>query len=175
MKQALREEKWPILRKDDDALMKTLEATLTKRAKGDPYDSRGSFSACIAKLPVGLRAMAATHWLDISLSMDSMTCHFGNFGEPGLVAQTEEGLLELGLPEMAECFHEAAEFMVPLLARMNEGEDPAEGLERLGLTEQADRIDRRGMELKDSADGGSVIYEAWIPYARKHPERVFGS
>jgi len=39
--------------------------------------------------------MAATHWLNISLTLDSITWHFGNFGEPGLVAQTEAGLREL--------------------------------------------------------------------------------
>jgi hypothetical protein len=44
--------------------------------------------------------MAATHWLDISLTLDSITWHFGNFGEPGLVAETEAGLRELGLHEL---------------------------------------------------------------------------
>ena len=36
--------------------------------------------------------MAATHWLDISLTLDSITWHFGNFGEPHLVVETEAGL-----------------------------------------------------------------------------------
>jgi len=45
--------------------------------------------------------MAATHWLDISLTLDSITWHFGNFGEPHLVVETEAGLQELGLQELA--------------------------------------------------------------------------
>jgi hypothetical protein len=57
--------------------------------------------------------MAATHWLDISLTLDSITWHFGNFGEPQLVAETEAGLRELGLHELASCFVEAKELMLP--------------------------------------------------------------
>ncbi len=58
-------------------------------------------TANIASLPTVLRAMAVTHWLDISLTLDSLTWHFGNFGEPNLVAETEAGLRELGLDELA--------------------------------------------------------------------------
>ena len=46
--------------------------------------------------------MTATHSLDISLTLDSTTWHFGNFGEPQLVAETEAGLRELGLHEFSE-------------------------------------------------------------------------
>jgi hypothetical protein len=45
------------------------------------HSDNGIFAANIALLPPGLRAMAATHWLDISLTLDSLTWHFGNFGE----------------------------------------------------------------------------------------------
>ena len=38
-----------------------------------------------------------------------------NFGEPQLVAETEAGLRELGLHELALCFVEAQELMLPLL------------------------------------------------------------
>jgi len=31
----------------------------------------------LTTLPPGLRAMAATHWLDVSLTLDSITWHFG--------------------------------------------------------------------------------------------------
>jgi hypothetical protein len=72
---------WPALNKDDDGLLKELQAILTARVYGDPYSEDGSFAANIAGLPPGLRTMAATHWLDISLTLDSITWHFGNFGE----------------------------------------------------------------------------------------------
>jgi hypothetical protein len=72
--------------------------------------------------------------LDISLTLDSITWHFGNFGEPGLVAETEAGLRELFLHELAQCFVEARGLMAPLLAKRTEADgDPYEILERAGL------------------------------------------
>ncbi len=166
---------WPALEKDDAGLMKELEDLLTSRAVGDPYSDDGRFAANIARLPPGLRAMAATHWLDLSLTLDSITWHFGNFGEPGLVAETEAGLRELGLQELAECFVEAKELMTPVLANRTEADgDPYELLARAGLKERADEIDRRAWALDDLGPGDSVIYAAWIRYTRQHPERVFG-
>ena len=78
--------------------------------------------------------MAATHWLDVSLTLDSITWHFGNFGEPHLVAQTEAGLYELGLDDLALCFCEAKELMLPIMAERTEADgDPDEILKRKGL------------------------------------------
>jgi hypothetical protein len=166
---------WPALEKDDTGLKKELEQLLTSHATGDPYSNDGSFAANISRLPPGLRAMAATHWLDISLTLDSITWHFGNFGEPGLVAQTEAGLRELGLHELADCFVEAKNLMTPLLAQRREADgDPYEILERAGLKERADEIDQQADALDDLEPGESVIYNAWIRYARQHPDRVFG-
>jgi hypothetical protein len=166
---------WPSLEKDDDALLKELHELLTSRAVGDPYGDDGGFAANIASLPPGLKAMAATHWLDVSLTLDSITWHFGNFGELGLVTETEVGLRELGLNELADCFVEAKHLMLPLVSQRAEGDgDPYEILERAGLRARADEIDRRAWALDNRGPGNSVIYEAWIRYARQQPERVFG-
>ena len=167
---------WPALAKDDAGLKTEIEELLTARAVGDPYSTDGSFAANIVRLPPGLRAMAATHWLDISLTLDSITWHFGNFGEPQLVAETEAGLRELGLHDLASCFVEAKELMNPLLARRTEPMgDPYEVVKRAGLEKRREELDQRAWALDDLGPDGSVIYEAWIRYARQHPERVFGS
>jgi hypothetical protein len=119
--------------------------------------------------------MAATHWLDVSLTLDSITWHFGNFGEPRLVGQTEAGLRELGLDELADCFVEAKVLMQPLLAHRTEADgDPYEILERAGLYERAKEIDDRASALGNRGRSDSVIYDAWIRYTREHPDRVFG-
>jgi hypothetical protein len=166
---------FPSLGKDDAGLLSDIQAILSVRALGDPYSEDGTFAVNLASLPPGLRAMAATHWLDISLTLDSITWHFGNFGEPHLVAETEAGLHELGLPELAMCFKEAKELMVPLLAERTEADgDPNEIIERKGLEQVADDLNRRAWALDDIGPGKSVIYEAWIRYARHHPESVFG-
>jgi len=55
--------------------------------------------------------MAATHHLDISLALDDIGWHFLNFGETGHVKETEMGLRELGMSEMANLFAEAYRIM----------------------------------------------------------------
>jgi len=156
--------------------MKELEELLTARARGNPYGTNSTFAANIAGLPPGLRAMAATHWLDISLTLDSLTWHFGNFGEAQLVAETEAGLRELGLLDLAQCFVDAKELMLPLLAQRTEADgDPYEILERAGLRTRGDELDRRAWGVDSRRPRKSVIYEAWIPYTRRYPERVFGA
>jgi hypothetical protein len=167
-------QRWPALQKDDAGLLEELQAMLTARVEGNPYSEDGKFAAALAPLPQGLRAMAATHWLDVSLTLDSITWHFGNFREPHLVAETEAGLRELGLNELADCFAETKELMVPLLEQRKESDgDPYEILERAGLEERGNELDQRARALDNLGGSRSVIYEAWTRYARQHPERVF--
>lgn len=169
-----RQYSWTVLDQDDEALMKTIQQTLESRTAGNPYGTESDFAQSIALLPIGLKAMAATHWLDISLTLDSITWHFGNFGEPQLVAETEAGLRELGLVELASIFAEARDLMIPLLTQRRSADgDPYEILKLAGLQHQGDELDRRAWALDDLGPGKSVIYEAWIRYARQHPERVF--
>jgi len=93
-----------------------------------------------------------------------------------LVAETEAGLRELGLDDLASCFVEAKELMIPLVARRTEADgDPYEIVKQAGLEERADELDQRARSLDDLGPDRSVIYEAWIRYTRQHPERVFGS
>lgn len=90
------------------------------------------------------------------------------------MTQTEAGLTELGLEELASCFREAKGLMVPLLAeRKEEDGDPYEILETKGLRELGRAIDRHAWDLDNLGPGRSVIYEAWVRYAREHPEQVF--
>jgi hypothetical protein len=166
-------ERWPDLLKEDDGLLEALQAKLGDRVQGDPYSGDGTFAKNLSFLPQGLRAMAATHWLDVSLTLDSITWHFGNFGEPALVARTEEGLLELGLEELAHVFGEAKTLMTPFVDQMSPEHPPDELLEKSGLSQRGDELDRKAWDLHDLGDGKSAIYDAWVRYTRKHPGRVF--
>jgi hypothetical protein len=168
-------QRWPALAKNNDDLLNELMDSLKNRVLGDPYSSDGSYATELSSLPRGLRAMAATHWLDVSLSLDSLTWHFGNFGEPGFVTQTEEALLELHLLDLARLFREAADLMRPFVDQMSPEHPPDELLEKAGLMERGREIDHRAWDLSKSGTGDSAIYEAWVAYVREHPERVFGS
>jgi hypothetical protein len=165
---------WPILEMADEALLDWIMKALSSRTSGSPYSSDGLHAASIALLPPGLAAMAATHWLDLSLTLDGITWHFGNFGEPQLVAATETGLNELGLHELAACFSEAMALMVPLLAkRTAAGGDIHQILRIAGLEKRAAELDRKAWALDNLGPEKSLIYEAWIRYTRQYPERVF--
>ena len=170
-------DKWPQLMKNDEELLQEIQKTLEARAEGDPYGDDGSFAANLKSLPIGLRSMAATHWLDVSLSLDSITWHFGNFGEPGLVAQTEAGLRELGLNGLAEVFCEARDLVVPLISQLPDDAqiDLYEFLEEKGFKERGDELDKRAWEFDDPSHKKNGIYDAWVRYTREHPERVFGN
>ena len=64
---------------------------------GKDLRNDSSYASAIHQRPVGLRSMAATHRLDVSLTLDDIGWHFLNFGKPNFVRETKSGLRELGL------------------------------------------------------------------------------
>ena len=154
---------------DDDKLQQRIFDELKARVTASPYEKDGEFARQLKGLPRGLKAMAATHWLDVSLTMDDIGWHFLNFGEPGLVAETEAGLRELGLAEMAEVFKETHAIVSPLIAQRADGEDYYELLKRFGHEKRVDELSTRAWAIQERRN----IYSAWLDYAKKRPELVF--
>lgn len=156
----------------DEALLQSLFGLLKDaRLTADPYAWDGAFARQIRKLPKGLRAMAATHFLDVSLGLDDIGWHFQNFGEENHVRETEMGLRELGIGPMADLFHETYEVVRPHLdAIVNKGQDYYECMEQAGLAQRLHELARKAWKLrKRDCD----IYAAWVRYARSYPENVF--
>jgi hypothetical protein len=168
--------RYPMLALTDEELLKEIFSALTKSVTSvaDPYSEDGSYAAAIARLPTGLRAMAATHHLDVSLMMDDIGWHFLNFGEPGLVRETETGLRELGLHEIADYFVEARTIVNPLRPEIREAEDYYACMESRGLMARINELTDKA-SAKQPTLSGSPIYAAWTKYARAHPENVFVS
>jgi len=166
--------RYPMLALSDEELLDQILAALSKSVSpvADPYSDDGSYAAAIATLPKGLRAMAATHHLDISLTMDDIGWHFLNFGEPGLVRETEAGLRELGLDDIADYFAEAHTIVNPLKPEIKEADDYYACLESHGLTARIDELTDKASK-KQPAVSDSPIYAVWVKYARAHPEKVF--
>jgi hypothetical protein len=90
------------------------------------------------------------------------------------VAQTEEGLLELGLGELARVFDKASALMVPFVERMSPEHTPDRLLEKAGLAECGPEINSKAWDLRDPGTDKSAIYDAWVRYTRRHPEQLFG-
>ncbi len=168
------QQQYPMLALSDDDLLDQLLTTLSKSVSSvaDPYSDDGSYAAAIATLPTGLRAMASTHHLDISLTMDDIGWHFLNFGEPGLVRETEAGLRELGLDDIANYFVEAHAIVNPLRPEIKEADDYYTCLESRGLMERINELTEKASKRQPTVND-STIYAAWVKYARAHPEKVF--
>lgn len=167
-------QQYPMLALSDEELIEQILAVLSKSvgSVADPYSEDGSYAAAIATLPMGLRVMAATHHLDISLTMDDIGWHFLNFGEPGLVRETEAGLRELGLDDMADYFTEAYAIVNPLRPEIKEADDYYTCLQSRGLMTRIDELTEKASKRQPTVSD-SPIYAAWVKYARAHPERVF--
>jgi hypothetical protein len=180
---------YPSLAKPDDGLLEDLFALLSKRVHGNPYSEDGSFAAEIRALPIGLRAMAATHYLDVSLTLDDIGWHFLNFGEANLVRETEFGLRELGLMDLARWFSEVydtvllflqafaeGDFSTRLESGKSQGDVYYEWLDETGHRMRIDELSKLAWAMDDGIGDqakGSAIYQAWIRYARMKPGNVF--
>jgi hypothetical protein len=168
--------RYPVLALGDEEMLKEILSMLSKSVSSlaDPYSDDGSYAAAITGLPTGLRAMAATHHLDISLTMDDIGWHFLNFGEAGLVRETEVGLRELGLDDIAEYFVEAHAIVDPLKPEIKEAGDYYACLESRGPMARIDELTDKAAQRQPTVSD-SPIYGAWIKYARAYPEKVFAS
>jgi hypothetical protein len=160
----------------DEVLFERITSILSDKVTASPYADDGEFAAQIKGLPVGLRAMAATHCLDVSLTLDDICWHFGNFGDPALANETEIGLRVLGLSDLADCFVDAYRIMCSLTDESSDGEDLYDVLERHGLGDRAAAIDKAAWAIekcRETKFNDSAIFGAWLKFAREFPERVF--
>ena len=156
---------------EDEALLKRIFAFLQEFVPTQPDENESAFIKEIRKLPIGLRAMASTHHLDISLTLDDIGRHFLNWPEVTHAEETFKGVNELGLSELADLFRQTESIMRRYLPTINT-KNYAETLEREGTMKQIDDMTDKAYELIDLRNGGS-IYDFWIAYAHKNPENVF--
>ena len=142
----------------------------------DPYGDDSLYGQEVRKLPAGLRAMAATYHLDVSLTLDDIGWHFGNFGAPDFVQETEAGLVELGLKDLAKWFAEAHSIVSSLRPALTEDANYYEVIREAGVEERLGILNRMAIAGDTTAGsdvGGSAIFAAWVRYARAHPETLF--
>src|SRR5262245_48928071 len=91
---------------DDEALFAALSAELRRRVSSDWAweDVDEEFESHVERMracPVGLRAMAAVHPLDVSMALDDLGWHFANWHYRPHCEETLRGLRELEIPEAA--------------------------------------------------------------------------
>jgi hypothetical protein len=156
---------------DDDALFKLLSAELDAQLGAASKDVE-VLHQHLLRLPRGLRAMGATHPLDVSMALDDLGWHFGNWPSQPLADETLAGLRELGATEAAEIFDAALLCAKEHWAFICSGNffDSYHGspLEQTLLP-----LNRKLWALLgyDGSTGKNLL-AYWAPYARSHPDRV---
>jgi hypothetical protein len=151
----------------DDELFKLLAKELEKRISVN-RDSP-EFVTVIQKLPIGLRAMAATYELDVSLVMDDLGWHFGNWHNTVLAEETIRGLDELGATELAVIFKEAFQIALRYWDELGT-KDWSKWYHDSPLEKEIKPLNVQAGKILEAKKNG--IFEYWVIYSRKYPERV---
>jgi hypothetical protein len=150
----------------DDELFELLGKDLDRRLPSGRRPNDG-FVKVLRALPIGLRSMAATYELDVSLTLDDLGWHFGNWHHEGLAHETALGLEELGATRLAEIFRAALQaalvYWVPLGQK-----DWMKWYHGSALEESVAALNDEAWALQRKQG----ILEYWAPYARRHPERL---
>lgn len=148
-----------------------------------PIESRRDVPVFLSKLqtvPAGLRAMAATFELDVSMAMDDLAWHFVNYPNLNQYEETRQGLRELEANEAAELFEKAFSIIDPHWIEFGSVAESAESgiihdwLNRIGIQKQIDPLTKQMWKLLNQwPDEGLMHY--WVTYARKYPERCLNA
>ena len=155
----------------DDEILAQLSAALEMRLADAPKGDLARFLAGIRALPVGLRAMAATHELDVSMALDDLGWHFANWHNLELCEETSRGLWELEATEPAMLFDDARRLTVPYWEAI--GQD-LEGFKSWYLaSELRTELEPLNERLYDHLEAlPHGLFQYWITYARKYPGRL---
>jgi hypothetical protein len=151
----------------DEELFSLLGKELERRISA----ARGSaeFIAEIRNLPIGLRAMAATYELDVSLTLDDLGWHFGNWHNSELAEETARGLEELGASELAQVFRQGFELAQEYWTELGTP-NWTEWYHGSLLERFIGPLTDRARSILENKPRG--IFQYWIDYARKHPDRL---
>jgi hypothetical protein len=160
----------------DKVLFDRLSGELANHLPPELNDDLGAFLAKLDDLSPGLRAMAATFQLDVSMALDDLGWHFANWHHRPYCEETSRGLWELGANEVAQVFDQAYQIVLPHW-------DAVSGMLATGFQVFSEWYPHSELEkalgplnnrLWDicavSPEFGLMRY--WLDYARRFPERV---
>jgi hypothetical protein len=159
---------------NDEELLQLLSNELQRHFPSEVQSDIDSYIAALKVAPVGLRAMAAVHPLDESMTLDDLAWHFGNQDDDRLLEETIEGLKVLGADEAAHIFTAAWEIIKPFLPEIRSTDwqtnDPSDYFERTGIQSKVDPLSQRMSQICDEA-GQFGLMQYWVTYARHYPEK----
>jgi len=135
-----------------------------------------AFVAHLGELPPGLRAMAATQQLNVSMLFDDLGWHFANWHHKGYSEETSRGLRELGAVDVAQIFDAAYRIVLPHWEPITsmlavDFKVFQEWYSESKLEEALRPLNSRLWDICAAA-GSHRLVKYWLDYARKYPERV---
>jgi hypothetical protein len=179
---------------DDNALYALLKSELLRLFPMWLLKKPAAFRRRREAAPPGMRAMAATYDLDVSLALDDLAWHFVNHPALWENEETLWALGELGQPEAVRIFGQALEFMRPrlsaLVAKTKEWNERADThteshgrpmknarflhdwLKEVGIDAHMDTLTRDFWALVKPEP--MAVLSWWLKYARRNPERCVG-
>ena len=157
--------------KSDEELQKLLAAELMRLVGPASSDDLDTFVHHLSSLPRGLRAMAATYDLDVSITMDDLGFHFANWYHEPFAMETLRGLRELRATEAADLFERAFSVAKRHWAFLASPEFVSTYFQSPLYAELAP-LNQRFWALHGSRPGATPLLDLWAPYARRHPTNV---
>jgi len=148
-----------------DEVGEAIGQELDRRLPG--LDDLDAYVACLEALPIGLRSIAAIYQLDVSLALDDLGWHFGNWHHHGYAQETARGLRVLGAQRAAELFEAAYGEALRCWDRLG-ASDWMEWYHDSPLEAAVDPLNREIWNLYPSSSGG--LLRLWVEYARAHPD-----
>jgi hypothetical protein len=159
----------------DEHLFRQLSSELQRRLPPHLHDDYELLVPAIRGLPRGLRAMASTHRLDVSMALDDLGWHFYNFHHRAFCDETQWGLRELEAVEAAEIFESARALVEPHW-------DEVGSLRAIGWKAFADWYSDSSLERALAPLNGRLwaicgqspygLMQNWLTYARRYPEKI---
>lgn len=161
-----------ILASEDEALFQLLSSEIARRI-GDPEpDDLDALLVAIRKLPRGLRAMASTYDLDVSMTLDDLGFHFANYPSVPLAMETSAGLRELGASDAADLVECALSVARPYWAFIK-SPDFAATYANSPLEAALDPINVEFWRLYGpTSEREHSLLDLWPRYARADPDAV---
>jgi hypothetical protein len=168
--------------KSDEEIFQILKAELNELFPPASREDNAVFLSRLQEAPRGLRAMAATFELDVSMALDDLAWHFVNHHDLDLCMETSNGLRELEATEAAELFDAAFAIVrsrwdeLQIVAQKEDlgSANAHDWLDETGIQKQIDPLTQRMWKLLEQwRDHGLMHY--WITYARTDPDRCVAS
>jgi hypothetical protein len=160
----------------DEDLLRLLQGELNSLFPPESRRENCVFLSRLQSAPEGLRAMAATFELDVSMTLDDLAWHFVNHHDLDLFEETKLGLQTLGAMEAAKLFEAAFAIVEPFwqeLGDIAQGDDFGSihvWLDERGIQKQIDPLDNQMWKLLARwPEHGLMHY--WITYAREYPQQ----